>query len=81
MPVDNHRWPPRRDPAVAPATFPLMLAAKCPEKFAGKYRQTYPEPGARLRWHAYLHLNSDLCLDLSSRLYSELNPEKFEKSF
>jgi hypothetical protein len=33
-----------------------------------------------LHEHAYLHLNSDLCLDLSSKLFAEFNREEFEKS-
>jgi len=29
----------------------------------------------------YLHLNSDLCLDLNDKLFAELYREKFEKLF
>ena len=61
--------------------FLLMFVEKYPEKFAGKYRQRYPELCAQLRRHVYLQLNSGLCLDLSSKLYMELNRVKFEKSF
>jgi len=34
-----------------------------------------------LAWNKCRQLNSDLYLDLSSKLYAELNREKFEKLF
>jgi hypothetical protein len=37
---------------------PLLCTEKYPEKFAGKYRQTYPELYARLRRQMRLHLNT-----------------------
>jgi hypothetical protein len=61
--------------------FLLMCVEKYPEKYAGKYRQRYPEPCARLRGHKCLQLNSDLYPDLSNKLFAELNREEFEKSF
>jgi hypothetical protein len=58
-----------------------MSLAKCQEKFARKYLQKCPQSSADLCRHAYLHLNSDLCLDLNNKLFAELNREKLEKSF
>ena len=69
-----------RDGLIPRSFFSFVYAAKYPEKFARKYWHECPESCTRLHEHACPHPNSDLYLDLSSRLFAELNREKFEKS-
>jgi len=58
-----------------------LSLAKYPEEFTGKYRTRYPDSCARLRQDVYLHLNSELCLDLDNKPFAEKNREKSEKLF